>query len=141
MDSAGDTLDFLLTVKRDAQAAKRFLAKALNASHTNAPRVINVDKSTAYPPAFDDLKKEGILPQETTLRQVKYLNNLIEQDHRSVKRLIRPMLGFQSFHTAHRTLRGIEALSMIRKGQIRDIAKGDIVTQNNFVAALFGIAA
>lgn len=141
MDKAGQTLDFLLTAKRDAQAAKRFLAKALNAEHTVIPRVINVDNSTAYPPAFDGLKKEDILPQETTLRQVKYLNNAIEQDHRSVKRLTRPMLGFQSFHTAHRTLRGIETMSMTRKGQICDVAKGDIVAQNAFVATLFGITA
>ena len=139
VDSAGKTLDFLLTAKRDTKAAKRFLAKALGAEHTVSPRVINVDKSTVYPPAFDELKEEGHLPQATVLRQVKYLNNVVEQDHRSVKRLTRPMLGFQSFHTAHRTLRGIETLSMIRKGQIRNIAKGDIVAQNDFVATLFGI--
>ena len=140
VDKEGDTLDFLLTAKRDAAAAKRFLSKALGAEHSVTPRVINVDKSTSYPPAIDGLRGGGTLPAEAELRQCKYLNNIVEQDHRSVKRLTRPMLGFQSFHTAHRTLRGIEALSMIRKGQIRDVAKGDIIAQNAFVAKLFGIA-
>ena len=84
VDSAGKTLDFLLTAKRDTKAAKRFLAKALGAEHTVSPRVINVDKSTVYPPAFDELKEEGHLPQATVLRQVKYLNTVVEQDHRSI---------------------------------------------------------
>jgi transposase-like protein len=141
VDSAGNTLDFLLTAKRDAKAAKRFLAKALKATHTSPPRVINVDKHAAYPLAFTELQEEGPLPQKTTLRQCKYLNNVVEQDHRRVKRLTRPMLGFQSFHTAHRTLRGIEVLSMIRKGQIRDVPRGDIVAQNAFIDQLFGLAA
>ena len=101
--------------------------------------MINVDKSTAYPPAVDELQNDGLLPKKTELRQCKYLNNTIEQDHRLVKRLTRPMRGFHSFHTARRTLRGIEVLSMIRKGQIRGVAKGDIVAQNIFVGELFGI--
>jgi transposase-like protein len=141
LSSAGNTLDFLLTAKRDAQAAKRFLAKALKATHTSPPRVINVDNSKAYPPAVTELQKEAQLPEDTTLRQCKYLNNILEQDHHRIKRHTRPMLGFQSFHTAHRTLRGIEVLSMIRKGQIRDVPRGDIVAQNAFIDQLFGLAA
>ena len=141
VDKGGNTLDFLLTAKRDAKAAKRFLAKALNAEHTVTPRVINVDKNAAYPPAVVELKKEDTLPEKTQLRQRKYLNKIAEQDPRTIKRLTRPMLGFQSFHTAHWTLRGIETLSMIRKGQIRGVAKGDLVAQNTFIDQLFGIAA
>ncbi len=81
VDSEGKTLDFLLSAKRDAQAAERFLHKTLKAVHTQTPRVINVDKNAAYPPAVDDLKAEEQLCETTELRQVKYLNNLVEQDH------------------------------------------------------------
>lgn len=141
VDKAGQTLDFLLTAKRDAKAAQRYLTKTLQADHTIIPRVIIVDKNPSYPPAVAALQMQGDVPDKTTLRQVKYLNNLIEQDHRRIKRITRPMLGFQSFHTAHRTLRGIEAISMIHKGQIRNVSKGDIVAQNAFIDQLFGIAA
>jgi transposase, IS6 family len=81
IDSEGNTLDFLLTAKRDAKAAKRFLCKVLNASHTVEPRVINVDKNAAYPPAIEALKLDKSLPETAEARQVKYLNNLVEQDH------------------------------------------------------------
>jgi len=80
IDSKGNTLDFMLSAKRDAKAAKRFFKKVLKGQHTVMPRVINVDKNAAYPPAIEELKKAEVLPQETELRQVKYLNNLIEQD-------------------------------------------------------------
>ena len=74
----GNTLDFLLSAKRDAAAAEQFLRKTLNASHTQCPRVINVDKNAAYPPAVDELKADEQLPETTQLRQVKYLNNRVE---------------------------------------------------------------
>ncbi len=76
VDSDGNTLDFLLTAKRDAQAAKRFFRKALNAVHTQEPRVINVDKNAAYPKAIDELKEKEELSLQVELRQNKYLNNL-----------------------------------------------------------------
>jgi transposase-like protein len=82
----------------------RFFQKALIASHTVTPRVINVDKNTAYPKALKELKAEGIVPERCELRQVKYLNNRIEQDHRFIKRLTNPGIGFLSFATAERTL-------------------------------------
>jgi transposase, IS6 family len=75
--SLGNTLEFLLTSTRDAQAAKRFFAKALAASHTSTPRVITVDKNAAYPKAFKELKAEGILPDSCALRQRKYLNRIV----------------------------------------------------------------
>src|SRR5882762_3435366 len=82
----GQTIDFLLTAKRDAAAAKRFLRKALAAPGNPVPRVTNVDKNPAYPAAVAELKAEGTLPRRVRLRQCKYLNNVVEPDHRTVKR-------------------------------------------------------
>ena len=98
-------------------SAERFFRKILSAPHTQTPRVINVDKNAAYPPAVDGLKTDEQLPETTELRQVKYLNNQVEQDHRFIKRLIKPGMGFGSFNSARRTLRGFEAMNMIRKGR------------------------
>lgn len=141
VDSEGQTLDFLLSAKRDAQAAERFLHKTLKAVHTQTPRVINVDKNAAYPLAVDNLKTEEQLCETTELRQVKYLNNLVEQDHRFIKRLTKPGMGFGSFNTARRTLRGMEAMNMIRKGQVQGVDKGDVRSQVEFVSQLFGVVA
>ncbi len=166
VDSEGNTLELLLSLTRDAEAAKRFLVKALHSTAcsaprarrleepveestavadpftpTSAPRVINVDKHAAYPKAIADLKAAGILPERVELRQVKYLNNLIEQDHRFIKRLVKPGLGFFSFETAGRTLQGYEAMHMIRKGQMLGVNKGDSTGQVTFIAHLFGVAA
>ena len=85
VDSVGQTIDFLLTARRDAAAAKRFLRKALAASGNPMPRVMNVDKNPAYPAAVERLKAEGSLPRRVRLRQCKFLNNVVEQDHRTVK--------------------------------------------------------
>jgi transposase, IS6 family len=138
VDWAGNPLEFLLSEHRDTQAAKRFLARALDASHTTTPRVINVDRNPAYPKALDELKAEGQLPQGCQLRPVKYLNNLIEQDHRFIKRLLKAGLGFFSFSTAWRTLKGYETMHMIRKGQVQ---VGGIQDQVKFVDSLFGLSA
>jgi len=140
VDSEGNTLDFLLRAKRDATAAERFLRKTLNASHTQSPRVINVDKNAAYPPAVDHLKADEQLPQTTQLRQVKYLNNRVEQDHRFIKRLTKPGMGFGSFNTARRTIRGLEAMNMKRIGQVEAVDKGDVRAQIEFVSQVFGVA-
>jgi IS6 family transposase len=83
VDSQGKTLEFLLSPRRDGEAAKRFFAKALAAPHTRTPRVITVDKNAAYPKAFKELKTERLMPDACELRQSKYLNNLVEQDHRA----------------------------------------------------------
>jgi transposase, IS6 family len=165
VDSQGNTLEFLLSASRDAETAKRFFVKALHSTAglapqayqfeeqvaqqnaatdpnptTPTPRVINVDKHAAYPKAMADLKAAGILPQQVELRQVKYLNNLIEQDHRFIKRLVKPGLGFFSVETAERTLQGYEVMNMIRKGQVQNVNKGDITGQVAFIASLFGVA-
>ncbi|MEL6221971.1 MAG: IS6 family transposase [Cyanobacteria bacterium J06627_8] len=141
VDSIGQTLDFMLSAKRNAKAAKRFLKKALKARYTSTPRVINVDKNAAYPTATDALKTEKSLPEEAELRPVKYLNNMIEQDHRRIKRLVKPGLGFGSFNTARRTLKGYEAMAMIRKEQIQHVDRNDVTGQISFIHQIFGIAA
>lgn len=103
--------------------------------------MINVDKNAAYPKAIADLKAAGTLPEQVELRQVKYLNNLVEQDHRFIKRLVKPGMGFFSFETAWRTLQGYEVMNMMRKGQVQGVNKGDITGQIVFIAGLFGVAA
>jgi len=103
--------------------------------------VINVDKNAAYPKAITELKAAGLLPEHVELRQVKYLNNLVEQDHRFIKRLTKPGMGFFSFETASRTLQGYEAMNMIRKGQVQGVGKGDMLAQVQFLHKAFGIAA
>jgi len=99
-----------------------------------------VDKNPTYPKAFKELKAERVLPDACELRQSKYLNNLIEQDHRFIKRLVKLGMGFFSFGTAWRTLQGYEAMNMLRKGQIRGVKKGDSLKQVAFIASLFGVA-
>ena len=97
-------------------AAKQSLKKALQASHSKTPRVINVDKNAANPPAVDNLEEEGILSKVCKLRQVQYLNYMIEQDHRFIKKLVRPGLCCASFHSSPRMLMGYAIMNMIRKG-------------------------
>src|SRR3954469_6924739 len=140
VDSRGQTIDFLLSAKRDTAAAKRFFRKALGQPHTVNPRTITVDKNPAYPKAVSEMKGDAELWRFSRLRQVRFLNNIVEQDHRRVKRLTRPSLGFGGFWTARRTLAGFEAMAMIRKGQVQDIGGSDIRAQVTFIAGLFQIA-
>ena len=114
---------------------------ALSSPGNPVPRVINVDKNRAFPQAVEGLKAEGILPRRVRLRQCKYLNNVVEQDHRTVKKRTWLAKGYGSFSTAWRTLQGIEAVHMIRKGRVRWVAKGDAIAAASFIAELFGIAA
>ena len=116
-------------------------AKALSSPGNPVPRVINVDQNRAFPPAVEALKAEGLLPRRVRLRQCKYLNNVVEQDHRTVKKQTWLAKGYGSFSTAWRTLQGIEAVHMIRKGRVRWVAKGDAIAAASFIAELFGIAA
>lgn len=140
VDSEGNTLEFMLSARRDKKAAMRFFKKAIKAQHNRQPRVVNVDKNAAYPPAFEQLKKQKVLNKDSELRQVKYLNNLIEQDHRFIKILVKPGLGFKSFQTASRTIQGYEMINAIRKGQINSIKKGDTIGQKKFIESLFEMA-
>ena len=141
LDSTGQTIEFLLTARRDTAAARRFLLRAIEASGNPMPRVINVDKNPAYPAAVEALKADEAIPRRVTLRQCKYLNNVIEQDHRSVKKRVWLAKGYGSFPSAWRTLQGIETVNMIRKGRVRWLAKGDAVGQALFIGELFGLAA
>jgi IS6 family transposase len=141
VDSCGQTIDFLLSARRDAAAAKRFFCKALGQPHTVNPRTITVDKNPAYPKAVVEMKEAGELWWRSRLRQCKYLNNILEQDHRDIKRLTRPELGFGGFWTARRTLAGYEAMAMMRKGQVRGVGGRDMQAQTAFIAGLFQIGA
>jgi IS6 family transposase len=129
----------MLSAKRNRKVAKRFFKKALSSDHNQIPRVITVDKNPACPPAINELKNDKILPQNVGIRQIKYLNNIIEQDHRSIKRIVNPMLGFQSFQSANKTLKGIEAMNMIKKGQV-GVLNRCVLGEVNFINKLFGIA-
>jgi transposase, IS6 family len=141
VDARGHTIDFLLSPRRDAAAARRFFRKALGQPHTVNPRTITVDKNAAYPIAAKAMKRDGELWRFSRLRQVKFLNNIVEQDHRRIKRLARPGLGFKSFITANQTIAGYEAMAMIRKGQVVSAPANDMGAQRDFIATLFGVAA
>lgn len=133
VDSDGNTVEFMLSPSRDAISAKGFFRKALHARHTVAPCGINVDRNPCYPKAFKKLKNKGTLPTNCELRPVKYLNNLIEQDHRFIKRRVNPGMGSWSFDTAWRTILGYEATHQLRKGQVIGTTKSDIQSQVRFV--------
>jgi putative transposase len=111
VDKTGQTIDFLLTEERDEQAAKGFLTKAIR--RHGVPETITIDGSAANEAAIKSYNAEH--GTAIAIRKVKYLNNLVEQDHRGVKRITRPMLGFKAFDAAQSTLVGIELMHMIKK--------------------------
>lgn len=115
VDKQGNTVDFLLSGHRDIEAAKRFFTRAIN-KH-GAPEKITVDGYAATHTAIDELREAALLPQNVIVRTSKYLNNLIEQDHRRVKQRVYPMLGFKRFDSAAVTISGIELAHKIKKGQ------------------------
>jgi transposase-like protein len=141
VDKQGKTIEFMLSAKCDVSAAKRFFKKMMRAEHRRLPLSISVDKNAAYPEAFSASQEERIVPPDCKLRRVKYLNNVIEQDHRFVKKKVRASQCFKRFHTAERTLEGIEAVDMMRKGQVTRLAGSDARGQAKFVASLFQMAA
>ncbi|KXY23540.1 transposase [Bacillus cereus] len=140
VDSEGNTIDFYLSKTRNHKAAKRFFKKALRSLHVSKPRVITVDKNPAYPIAIEKLKKEKVMSDGIQTRQLKYLNNIVEQDHSFIKRRIRSMLWFKSFQTAVSILSGVEAMHMIKKEQI-DLPDQSAQNQNIFINQLFGLMA
>ena len=114
VDKEGKTVDFLLTAKRDKDAALHFFDKAMKAS--GVPEKVTMDKSGANKVAMDEINARGKTP--IIIRQVKYLNNIVEQDHRAIERVTKPMLNLKSFRAAKCILAGIELMHMIRKGQL-----------------------
>ena len=114
VDRDGDTVDFLLTAKRDLAAARRFLERAINLH--DVPEKITIDKSGANTAAIESVKADACV--DILMRQNKCLNNIVAQDHRAIKRVTRPMLGFKSFWSAQKLIAGIETIHMIRKGQL-----------------------
>ena len=141
IDSAGATIDFLLSAFRDADAAKRLFPKTLGDRSHPQPRVINTDLAPIYSSAIPDCKKEGTLRNRCRHRPVQYLNNILEQDHRAIKRRVNAKQGFREFQAARRTIQGYEALHMIRKGQARWVAGDDLLRQIQFIERLFALAA
>jgi transposase-like protein len=131
----------MLSAKRDVSKALRFFKKMMRADHRRLSFSISVDKNAAYPDALTSSQDEKVLPKDCKLRRVKYLNNIIEQDHRFIKKRVRACLNYRSFDTAERTIQGVEAVNMMRKGQVKRLAGNDAQGQVKFVASLFQIAA
>jgi putative transposase len=115
VDKAGNTVDFLLRARRDKAAARRYFEKAID--QNGVPETVTMDKSGANLAAIQSINVERETPIK--VRQVKYLNNIVEQDHRAIKRITRPMMGFKDFRCARIILSGIEVMHMIRKGQMK----------------------
>ncbi|MBS7455468.1 IS6 family transposase, partial [Microvirga sp. 3-52] len=140
VDKHGRLIASMLSDRRDAGAAYRFLRKALRVVRDYPPSSITTDKLASYPKAIRRLQSEGLLPQDVEHRTSKYLNNIIEADHGALKRVTRPTRGFQTMKTAAATLMGFEAMRMIRRGhciQRKRRATGEI----RLVSQLFGLAA
>jgi putative transposase len=122
VDKAGNTVDFMLSEKRDQPAAMAFFLKAIGSN--GIPQTVTMDKSGANKAGIDTMNLQlarlfmiGGLFLQINIRQVKYLNNIVEQDHRFIKKITKPMKGFKAFHSAKATLAGIELHHMLRKGQ------------------------
>src|ERR1041384_7273172 len=130
----------MLSLKRALIAAKLFLRLALSSGGPR-PRVINVDGHPAYASAIADLKQTGELGRRCRCRTAPYLNNIIEQDHRFIKKRITASLGFRSVEGACRTIEGYEAMHAIRKGQVRWVPKGDAIQHGKFIYKIFGMEA
>ena len=103
------------------------------------PHVINTDMAAIYSSAIPDLKKDGTLRRRCRHRPVQYLNNILEQDHRAIKRRVNAKQGFREFQAARRTIQGYEAINILRKGQVRRVSGKDVRRQNRFIDRLFEI--
>ncbi len=141
VDREGQTIEFMHSAKRDISAAKRFFKKMMRTDHRRLPFSISVDKHASYPDAFAASQEEKVLPFDCHLRRTKYLTNIVEQDHRFIRRRWRAMQCFRTFHTAERTIEGIESMHMLHKGQVKRLSITDAQGQAKFVESLFAIAA
>ena len=129
------------TPLRNAAAAKRLFRQALSAPSHPQPRVINTDQARLYGSAIPAVKAEGTLRSRCRHRPVQYLNNILEQDHRAIKRRVKAQQRFREFHAARRTIQGYEAIHMMRKGQARWVSGSDVWRQNQFINRLFEVTA
>ena len=118
VDSEGSIIEFHLSKTRDKQAAMDFFKKALGSNHVSIPRVITVDKNPAYPIAIEQLKKEKSISEGMKIRQLKYLNNSVEKNHRFMKKRVRSMFRFKTSQTAQWIICGVEVMHMLKKEQI-----------------------
>ena len=134
-------IEFLLSARRDAAAAKRLFRQALSDPSHPQPRVINTDQARLYGSAIPGVKEEGILRRRCRHRPVQYFNNILEQEHRAIKRQVKAKQDFREFLAARRTIEGYEAMHMIRKGQVRWVSGSDVRRQIQFINKLFGVAA
>ena len=141
LDSTGATIDFVLSGWRDAGAATRLFRKALTDPSHPPPRVINTDQAHLYGSAIAGVKKKGIQRRRCRHRPVQYVNNIVEQDHRSITRRVKAKQGFREFQAARRIVQGYEAMHMIRKGQARWVSGSDVRRQIQFINTLFEVAA
>jgi transposase-like protein len=141
IDSAGATIDFLWSAFRDADAAKRLLRKALSDQSHPQPRIIHTDLAPIYTSAIRATKKEGTLRRRCRDRPVQYWNNIIEQDHRAIKRRVNAKQGFREFQAARQTIQGYEVIHMMRKRQVRWVSGTDIGRQNQFLNNVFELTA
>jgi len=116
VDKQGNIVDFLLTKRRKKGSAQKFLNKAID--NNGCPRLINIDKSGSNKTAIWAVNKRSCRKGKIKVRQVKYLNNIIEQDHRHIKKKTQWSLGFKEFESAQRTIAGMEIVHMIKKGQV-----------------------
>ena len=121
VDKFGSTVDFLLTKRRMRGSAQLFLRKAIG--NNGKPRVVNIDKSGANKSGIRMINRDLLTVRKIRIRQCKYLNNIVEQDHRNIKRRISIDTGFKEFESAQRTLAGVEVVNIIRKDQIADSGK------------------
>jgi IS6 family transposase len=131
IDSAGNTIDILLSPKRDLTAAKAFLQSATLQVDAGRPRVIHVDGHPAYPGAIEELKRSGELGRNCRCRRAPYLNSILEHDHRFVKKRTIRSQWFRSVDGALRTIAGYEAMNIVRKGQIRWLPKADLLAKRS----------
>jgi putative transposase len=133
VDKTGDTVDFLLRAKRDHAAARAFFERAIGLH--DVPEKVAIDKSGSNTAAIASIQADSGVT--IMLRQSKYLNNIVEQDHRGIKRVTRPMLGFKTFRCARIIIAGIETMHMIRKGQLGDIKEEPSSPANQFYSLAF----
>ena len=133
VDRDGDTVDLLLRAKRDHAAARAFFERAIDLH--GVPEKITIDRSGSNTAAIASIQADSGLPIE--MRQSKYLDNIVEQDHRAVKRITRSMLGFKTFHCARSLIAGIETMHMIRKGQLGGIKDQASSATNQFYSLAF----